>query len=221
MNADGSTTETFNNTHGSNTVDAIGHWKQTSGPFPQNYIAYQYDDISVVTTTSANGLDKTAVTTGSNADGSVSNTLTDDTVINADGSTTETKTITFEVEVPGIQKSLHTSANGLSKTVQLSEAGNSTYDYTDSVVTGLDGSKTETVTVLNLNGTLAEKDATTTSANGQTVSLQSALNGSSTFNHFETIATNADGSVTDTVWDTNTSGTTTDQVITTISANGL
>ena len=88
-------------------------------------------------------------------------------------------------------------------------------------MTGLDGSKTETDTVLNLNGTLAEKDVTTTSANGQTVSLQSALNGSSTFNHFETIGTNADGSVTDTVWDTNSSGTTTDEMITTISANGL
>src|SRR5262249_47773133 len=43
----------------------------------------------------------------------------------------------------------------------------------------------------------------------------------SSFNHFETIVTNADGSVTDTVSDTNASGVTTGEVITTMSANGL
>ena len=91
----------------------------------------------------------------------------------------------------------------------------------DSVVVGLDGSKVETVTILNLNGGLIEQDVTTTSANGLSVSLQSARNGSSTFNHFETVATNADGSLTDTIWDTNSSGATSDEIIATTTANGL
>ena len=215
LNADGSTTETF--------TDAAGAgegviYVEDSPQFGNHHGIF--DNITVVTTTSANGLSKTLTTTGNNGDFSASNVVTDNTVINADGSSTETKAITVGGRASDTEI-VNTSASGLSKTTQLSEAGNSTYDYTDTVAVGVDGSKTETITVLNLNGTLAEKDVTTTSANGQTVSLQSALHGSSAFNHFETIATNTDGSVTDTVWNTNASGATTDETVTTVSADKL
>ena len=182
------------------------------------------ESTTTVTTTSANGLGKTVVITGNNGMVTADNTLTDNTVINADGLTTETKTMTFSgrnTAAPMATEIINTSANGLSTAAQISEAGNSTYDITDSVVIGLDGSQTETTTLLNNNGSFSEKDVTTTSANGQSVSLQSARNGSSTFNHFETINTNTGGSVTDTVWDTNSSGTTTDEIITNTSADGL
>ncbi|WP_298355284.1 DUF4214 domain-containing protein [Rhodoblastus sp.] len=209
LNSDGSTTETFTDTNG-----ALNSMSDGSS-----------DSTTVVTTVSANGLDKTVATTGWNADWNDSNTLTDDTVINADGSTTETKAITIPPSnggpAPLDTEIISTSANGLDKTVQISEAADSTYDYTDQVVVGLDGSKTETITTLHWDGSLAEKDVITTSANGQSVSLQSARNGSSTFNHFETVATNSDGSVTDTVWDINSSGATTDQIVTTTSSDGL
>ena len=207
LNADGSATETFTDTNGSLNSSPDG----------------KTDSTAAVTATSANGLAKTVVTTGMNDDYSDSNTLTDSKVINADGSAAETIAVT----VPGSNgasvardtETVNTSANGLSQTTQLSAGG--TTIYSAAATTGLDGSKTSTVALYNPDGTLYEEDVTTTSANGQSVSRQSARNGSSTFNHFETIATNTDGSVTDTVWDTNSSGVTTGEIVTTASANGL
>ena len=158
-----------------------------------------------------------------NDDYSDSNTLTDLKVINADGSAAETIAVTVPssngASVARDTETVNTSANGLSQTTQLSAGG--TTIYSAAATTGLDGSKTSTVALYNPDGTLYEEDVTTTSANGQSVSRQSARNGSSTFNHFETIATNTDGSVTDTVWDTNSSGVTTGEIVTTASANGL
>ena len=207
-NADGSTTITF--------TDSNAGINKTSDGYS--------DSTKTVTTISANGLDKTTVSTGYNEEVAINNTLTDDTVINADGSRTETKSISGllgNVTGPWDTEIITTSADGLSQTTQLSEFADSTYDITDAVVAGTDGAKTETVTILNANGSLSEKDVTTTSANGQSISLASARYGSTAFNHFETINTNADGSVTDTVWDANSSGATTGEVITTTSANGL
>jgi trimeric autotransporter adhesin len=209
LGEDGSTTETY--------TDSNGNLNSNGGIT---------DSTKVLTTTSVNGLDKTIVTTGNDQDFTDNNTVTDDTVINADDSRTETRTITGVIDGEGdtgpwSTEITTTSANGLSQTTLLSDFGDSTYDVTDAVVIGVDGTKTETVTVLNPNGSLFEKDVTTTSANGQSVSLQGARLSSSTFNHFETIVTNSDGGVTDTVSDTNSSGATTDQIITTTSADGF
>ena len=207
LNADGSTTETYTDTNGSLNSSPDG----------------KTDSITEVTTTSANGLSKTVVTTGTNDDYSDSNTLTDSKVINADGGTTEAITVTTpgsnNQPVARDTKTVNTSANGLSRNSQLSAGG---YVIASaSATTASDGSTTDTATLNNPNGTLYEEDVTTTSANGQSFSLQSARNGSSSFNHFETISTNVDGSVTDTVWDTNPSGVTTGEIITNTSANGL
>ncbi len=115
-----------------------------------------------------------------------------------------------------------TSANGLSQTTQLDVNNDGSYDRTDAVATAVDGSRSETITVLNIGtGALQQKDVITTSADGLTQSLQRDSNGDGTFDHFETTATNADGSVTGTVWDTNTSGGLIDKFVTTTSANGL
>ena len=219
LNADGSTTETFIDTNGALNTDNLHLLGR-----PVSYS----DSTRAVTTISANGLNKTVAITGTNENFSDSNTLVDNTVINADGSKTETRSITGIILPQATStgawdtETIATSADGLSQTTTLTIIGPSASDVTtDAVVIGLDGSKTETVTISNPNGSLFEKDVTTVSANRQSVSRQSARNGSTAFNHFETVVTNADGSVTDTVWDTNSSGVTSGEVITTTSADGL
>ena len=134
LNADGSATETFADTNGSLNSSPDG----------------KTDSTTAVTATSANGLTKTVVTTGMNDDYSDSNTLTDSKVINADGSAAETIAVT----VPGSNgasvardtETVNTSANGLSQTTQLSAGG--TTIYSAAATTGLDGSKTSTVSAL-------------------------------------------------------------------------
>ena len=209
LNADGSTTETYTDSNAGINV---------SGGYA--------DSTTLVTTTSANGLSKTVALTGYDQDFNDKNTLTDNTIINTDGSRTETRSITGAIDwrgdtAPWDTETITTSANGLSQTTQLQDFQTSNDIFTDAVVIGTDGSKTETITTPNPDGSVFEKDVTTTSANGLSVSLQSQRYGASTYNHFETQVTNSDGSVTDTVWDTNSSGVTTDEVITTTSANGL
>ena len=119
LNTDGSTTETYTDSNGALNGSYYYGWT---------------DSTNVVTTTSANGLDKTVVTTGWIEEYNDNNTLTDDTVINANGGTTETRTITtpgksgqayaWDTEI------VNTSANGLTQTIQLSEYGDAIYDYT-------------------------------------------------------------------------------------------
>ncbi len=71
---------------------------------------------TIATTTSANGLNKTAVT--SNGSGIVLDTQTDDTVVNGDGSTTETLTdvngsgVTLDKTVTATSASSGTAPNG-------------------------------------------------------------------------------------------------------------
>ena len=134
LNADGSATETFADTNGSLNSSPDG----------------KTDSTAAVTATSANGLAKTVVTTGMNDDYSDSNTLTDSKVINADGSAAETIAVTVPssngASVARDTETVNTSANGLSQTTQLSAGG--TTIYSAAATTGLDGSKTSTVALL-------------------------------------------------------------------------
>ena len=125
LNPDGSTTETY--TDGTGNGEMI-YYIETSPQYGNHHT--MVDGTTVVTTTSANGLSKTVVTTGHNGDSSNNNTLTDNSIINADGSTTETKTITVGTAVSD-KEIINTSADELCKTIQLSETGNGTYDYTE------------------------------------------------------------------------------------------
>ena len=203
LNSDGSRTEVFNN------------------PDPWGY--------DTTTTTSATGLSKTVVMSGAVNDFDPMLTLnaTDVTVLNADGSTTETITSaitqTTSNSTGGTSKSvITTSDDGLSRTVELDVNNDGRFDRTDATVLAVDGSTTETVTLLNYGtGALVQKDVLTTSFDGRTQSLQRDKNGDAVFDHFETTVTNADGSITGTTWDTNASGGLLDRLVTTTSANGL
>jgi trimeric autotransporter adhesin len=203
LNADGSRREVFNN------------------PDPWGY--------DTTTTTSATGLSKTVQMSGAvnDFDPMLTMNATDVTVLNADGSTTKTITSaitqTTSNSTGGTSKSVTTTSDdGLSTTVQLDVNNDGRFDRTDAVVTAVDGSTTETVTLLNYStGALVQKDVLSTSFDGRSQSLQRDTNGDSVFDHFETTVTNADGSITGTTWNANASGSLLDRLVTTTSANGL
>jgi trimeric autotransporter adhesin len=181
------------------------------------------------TTTSATGLSKTVQMSGAvnEDDPMLAMNATDVTVLNVDGSTTETITSaitqTTSNSTGGTSKTvITTSDDGLSRTVQLDVNNDARFDRTDATVVAVDGSMTETITLLNYGtGALVQKDVLTTSFDGRSQSLQRDKNGDAVFDHFETTATNTDGSVTGTTSNTNASGGLLDRLVTTTSANGL
>jgi trimeric autotransporter adhesin len=181
------------------------------------------------TTTSANGLSKTLQMTGTvnMSDTAMVLNATDVTVLNADGSTVQaiTNTIaqrTSNATVVTNKATITTSDDGLTQTTQLDLNNDGTVERSDTVVTALDGGVTETITVKNRsNGSLLRKDVFNTSFDGRTQSLQRDSNGDGANDHFESVATNNNGSITRSIWNTNASGGLLDKFVTTTSANGL
>src|SRR5262249_16434449 len=117
-----------------------------------------------------------------------------------------------------------TSASGLSTTIQRDSTGAGTFNKTQTDVTVLnaDGSRTETITDSNSDGSLRDRTVVTTSANGLSTITHRDVAGTATFNATRTHVSvlNADGSVTETVTDTNGNGTLRDKTVTTTSADG-
>ena len=131
-----------------------------------------------VNTVSASGLVRTSAiqTTGS---GTTNLNETDVTVLNADGSTTET---VKEVAAGGarvLQRVITTSADGRNVTTKVDNDGNGVFEQSDVHVTAADGSQTDTVTDYN-------------NATGQAVAI-TAIDGSTSPTAVETIS--ADGLV--------------------------
>ena len=158
IGADGSKTETFTDTNA--TLNSI------AGGYTES--------ATIVTVTSANGLNKTVTTTGMNGQVSLNHSSTQTTAITADGST-----ITTDTETAGSASDVGVvtiSRTGLSRTTQLSTLGNGTYDRTDQVATNLDGSTTQTFTSLNADGSAGEIDTINTSADGRTVTITDNTN---------------------------------------------
>ena len=98
---------------------------------------------------------------------------------------------------------IKTTANGLSTTRYVDVNGDALWDTTtiDNTVVNADGSRGETVTVYNRNGTLRAQSAVTTSANGLTTTTTESVNGISALNTTTTdaITIAADGSRTEVV----------------------
>src|SRR5262249_1325792 len=203
LNSDGSRTEVFTNN------DAWG-----------------YD---VTTTTNATGLSKTVQMSGAvnDFDPMLTMNATDGTVLNSDGSTTETITSaiaqTTSNSTGGTSKGgLTTSDDHLSTSLQIDVNNDGRFDRTDTTASAADGSATRTLTLLNYGtGALVQKDVLTTSFDGRTQSLQRDTNGDGIFDHFETTVMNADGSITGTTSATTTAGALRDRFVVTTSANGL
>jgi uncharacterized repeat protein (TIGR03803 family) len=175
-----------------------------------------------VVTTSADGLSKTT-RLDTNSAGVFNLTETDVTVLNADGSTTETVS---DLSANGTlidQTVITTSADGLSKTAQEATTGSGVFNLavSDATVMNADGSKTETVTDTNANGSLQSQTVTTASADQGVTTKQIDATGDGHFNEVQGIVVNANGSVTRTVSDYSANGSLEDQTVTTTSADGL
>lgn len=148
-----------------------------------------------VTTTSADGLSITTQydLTGS---GSFGSSRSDVTVLNADGSRTETVSY-FVGAVLKSRYAVTTSADGLTVTKQWDATGSGSFTETSTdvrVVNG-DGSTTETVVNTGAGGVLLSKVVTTTSADGRATTIQKDLDGVGGFEETQTTTrrTLADG----------------------------
>ena len=158
-------------------------------------------DKSVVTT-SADGL---SVTTQRDIDGSgtLDQTRTDVTVLNVNGSRTETIS-DFNAGLALVGKTvITTGADGLSTTTQSDVNGDGAVDSsrTDVTVLNADGSRTETVQGFNGAGQPTSSRSQTISANGLSSWTQWALVGGGQSNQLLTDVTvlNADGSRAETI----------------------
>jgi len=177
-----------------------------------------------VTTTSANSLSRT-VAVDQNGDGVIDLTTTDVTVLNADGSQTETIYDTAG-SAAAIDKTVTTvSGNGLFTTTQSDFDGDGTYDQirSDVVTLNEDGSLTETVTETNSDGSGHDVTTSTTNPSGLSKTVSTDIDGNGTIDETTTDLTvlNADGSQINTITDKNAGGTIVDQDITTTSADRL
>ncbi|NOT71817.1 MAG: DUF4214 domain-containing protein, partial [Hyphomicrobium sp.] len=200
-----------------------------NGSRTESYVNNDIWGYDVNSTTSANGLVKSSTLTGAVnvSDPLLTRFTTDATVLNVDGSRTQTITNTITQSTSNsagsTDKTIATrSDDGLSKTVQLDIDGNGTFERATMNVVALDGSRTETITARNYaTGALLQSDVLTTSFDGRTQSLQRDSNGDTIADHFETTVTNADGSVTGTIQNTTASGLVVETVTTTTSDDGL
>jgi hypothetical protein len=162
-----------------------------------------------VTTVSGNGLTATAQV-DVDGNGTVDGTVSEATVVNADGS----RTVTV-AERAGTTLTAQTvttvSGNGLVKTMTIDSNGDGVIDrkVSDATTLNADGSRTRTESNLTgLNG-LKDKTVTTVSANGLGSTVANDLDGNGTVDRTTSAlsAINADGSVFETVTVKNASNT--------------
>lgn len=181
LNADGSTTETISTYSGVGTSRALVSRSTT--------------------TTSANGLVVTAQTDG-NGDGTIDRSSQTTTVLNADGS----KSQTFVNFGPGgaiKDKSIvNTSANGLAISTQWLANGTIVSRSLDDVTTlNADGSTVRTQTLKKAGGAVESITQTTTSRDKKRVTTEIDLDGDYWFEQQSVSVVAADGSITTTSFD--------------------
>ncbi|SFQ73487.1 hypothetical protein SAMN05216567_1329 [Variovorax sp. OK605] len=176
------------------------------------------------TTTSANGLSTTSQSdvTG---DGTFDSSVTDVTLLNSDGSKTETFSHFSGGGALLDRTVLTTSGNGLSVTKKIDVDGDGAFDSktTDFIVMSVDGSKSETISTYNGDGSkLINRTTTVTSGDGLSKAASKDLNGDGVIDHIgiDVVTLNTDGSKIEILSDRSANGTLLDQTITTTSADG-
>lgn len=169
--------------------------------------------LATITNLSADGRAK-VVQTDTDGDGIYELYNTDTTTLNADGSTART------VVINGTQMYWAQeiwSADGRARTINIDANGDGHIDSNETIVINGNGSKVDTLSALNADGTLAGRTITTTSADGKTTGVSLDLDGNGTPDLTRTTGTvtNGDGSVTTTLSDTNANGSLRDKTVTT------
>ncbi|MDR9805485.1 hypothetical protein [Rhizobium hidalgonense] len=171
-------------------------------------------------TVSASGLSKS--TNWADASGTVVRSMSDVTVLNADGGTTETLTYRKAGGALESQTVTTVAAHGLSTTVTTDVDGNSSVDKKSVTAKQADGSTIQTLSDFGANAVLKDSKKVTTSADGltQTVEYDSDGNGTVDKKTTSTTVLNANGSKTTTVKDI--VGTVTKSItVTDVSGDGL
>jgi trimeric autotransporter adhesin len=199
-------------------TDTTKYYAQAGGPLL----------LQTTVTTSANGLVKTTGT-AVNGDTSTDFSTTDSVALNPDGSQTET--VANNNRSGLISETVTTtSANGLSKVTETDANGalngsSPVFNLvtSDNTVLNSDGSHNETITTTAANGAAIEQTVTSTSADQQTIGTNRYLDETGsigTVDQSETVQTQADGSVTDTVSSYNSSHNPIGTVVRSTSGNG-
>ncbi|MDU6672588.1 MAG: hypothetical protein E6501_28795, partial [Bradyrhizobium sp.] len=145
------------------------------------------------------------------------------TVLNRDGSRTETITDLNADGTPQAQTIVTTSADGRTVTRQTRKTSDSRFDQNQTVVTtkNADGSATQTLTDTTDDGKLRDRAVTTTSADGLTVTITRDSNGDGKVDQTETDVTQADGSKIQTIADYDANGNLLNRTVITTSFDGL
>jgi len=175
-----------------------------------------------VETISATGLTR-SVKVDLDGNGTFDVTTSDVTVLNANGSRTTTRS---HLNGDGSlrDKTVTTvSATGLSETIQQDQDGDGTFDTTVTRVTALnaDGSRTQTTTTTNANGSLRHKELVTTSDDGETVTITRDFDGNGVTDQTVSKVVQASGNMVETRSNLNGSGGLASKVVETTSANRL
>jgi Ca2+-binding RTX toxin-like protein len=153
---------------------------------------------SAVRTVSANRLSNT-LATDLDGNGTIDQSMADVTVLNADGSKTQTIT---DFDAAGNVKdntAIVTSANGLTKTTTWAATGTTiSRSMVDTTVLNADGSTTVTLDYKKANGSLESRTITTVSADKRTATTTRDVNGDGIVDITIASVTNSDGSITTT-----------------------
>ncbi|UIY31389.1 hypothetical protein LZK73_30220 (plasmid) [Neorhizobium galegae] len=142
---------------------------------------------------------------------------------NTDGST-QIATRSFNTDgTIESERKLITSADGMSRTLQIDLEGDGVADriQTDVTVLNGDGSTTRTLTNLDGGGVLQDRTITLTSSDRKTVRISRDLSGGGIVEQEEVRVSGADSSLTVTVRNANADGTTKDRTVTVTSGDGL
>lgn len=171
--------------------------------------------------TTADGATRT-LSFDNDGDGVTDKVQTIATVVNGDGSTTETLTNESGAGVLLDETVTDTSADGATIEIARDSDGDGIDDQTEVRTTTGTGATTLVLSDLNPNGSLRVKTTTTTSADGLTRTVASDIDGDGNADVTETDVTviNGDSTRTETVSQTNQNASLRQRTVTTISADG-
>ncbi|WP_442967600.1 beta strand repeat-containing protein [Rhizobium sp. BR 362] len=173
-----------------------------------------------LTTTSANGLSVTKQSdlTGS---GTYSQTSTDVTAINADG--TKTRTVSSTKADGSLISKFVTTTNANGEIVSTNEqrTGLATQTVSDTMEMLADGATRETVATTDASGKLLDKTITLTSADKHTLTIDRDANGDGVVDQHQQSVTADTGVLTSSVTDYEGAGVKADGSVSTTTANGL
>ncbi|MBY2996726.1 hypothetical protein HF263_36340 [Rhizobium leguminosarum] len=194
------------------TIDDVGTQKDEI----KQYKALNVVESQAVVTTSDDRLSKT-LSSDLDGDGDFELVTTDVTVLNADGSRTET------ISKTGIgTTTANVSASGLSKTAIWADASGTTIrSSSDVTVLNADGGSTETLSYFKADGSLESKTIATVAAHGLTTTVTTDIDGDNIVDKKSVTAKQTNGSIIQVLSDFGANAALKDTKTVTTSADGL